>query len=91
MLRRIWRWLRGREAPDKGRPAAARRIEPAAGDALFSFQWRNGRWLEHLLRDKYPLLRNLPESLAELAVRELRREVREAGGSRPPGDRRGRA
>ncbi|MEW5773527.1 MAG: hypothetical protein AB1916_08380 [Thermodesulfobacteriota bacterium] len=82
----MWRWLKRWLARGEARPARARaappRLDPGAGNALFEFQWRNGRWLERLLRDKYPLLRAMPESLAEIAVRGLRRELKAAAGRR---------
>lgn len=76
----MWRWLRNwlarERAGAEGRPPP--RLEPRAGDAMFEFQFEHGRWLERLLRDRYPLLRALPETLAETAVRELRREAKVA-------------
>jgi hypothetical protein len=83
MWSRLRRWLSGK-GPAEAAPAPPR-LDPGAGDALFDFQWRNGRWLERLLRDKYPLLRALPESLAESAVRELRREAKAEGRDRMGG------
>lgn len=88
----MWRWLRNwlarKRAGPGGEPPAPPRLEPRAGDAMFEFQFEHGRWLERLLRDRYPLLRALPESLAETAVRELRREAKIAA-RRTAGESRG--
>lgn len=90
MWRRLKRWLARGDAGPAGAQPAPPGQDPGTGDALFEFQWRNGRWLERLLRDRYPLLRALPESLAETAVRELRREAKAAARRRDREEGKGR-